>query len=563
MNEIPRNGQIQDTWHTLARADSSPHILPISNENPRTRSAGQWSMVQNNKLILFVLVMVIFFILVAGPLTGTAGATSNLAGPVGLDDFQISAFGPDGDPQYETMRPAVAANPAAKEFYVVWEGRAPGNASEIYGRRIDADTGLTIDTIDQPISAVGAPTYAARRPDVVFNPVDNEYLVVWYGDTAATGDDVIEVFGRRVDAATGQTVGDLIIISKVDAYPALSPKVTYNPEDHEYLVAWIGNSAADSAYEVYGRWLDATTGQLLAGSEARISEMGPDNNPDYLALGLDLVYNPVSDEYMVVWSGIHNYPATMAPGEVEVYGQRLRRDGTRFGPFNFRMSYLGETGDAAYTAGHPSIAYNYRDNMYLVVYSGEDNGGSLVDGEFEIWGSRIRPGPDFVQITHLRLSQIGGQGDAAWSAFDPSVTYDGNSNEFFIVWSADAPNILVPKVSDDFEIYGARMAPGQNTIPEAFFLSEMGFSFFDGIGRAFQPAVAYNEANRQHLTVWRGDEGLSPLVDDEYEIFGQLYLVAEGQQQPTPTPPPAPSPTPSPSPTPPSTYSNFLPYVSR
>lgn len=558
MNELMERQNLNNSWHMLVTVESTqPHNLLPPTQVPSEAGVRQPTG-HGGKFILSILFILGLVILLTGPLAGKAGAERTLAGPVGLDDFRISAFGPDGDPQYETMRPAVAANPAAGEFYVVWEGRAPGNASEIYGRRIDADTGQAIDLVDQPISAVGAPTYTARRPDVVFNPVNHEYLVVWYGDTAATGDDVIEVFGRRVDAATGQPVGDLLVISEADTYPALSPKVTYNPDDHEYLVAWIGNSAADSAYEVYARWLDATTGQKLGNGEVRVSEMGPDNISDYGALGLDLVYNPVSDEYLVVWSGVHNYPANMAPGEIEVYGQRLRRDGTRFGPFNFRMSTLGETGDAAYTAGHPAIAFNPRDNLYLVVYTGEDNGGGLVDGEFEIWGSRIRPGPDYVQITHLRLSQTGGQGDAAWSAFDPSVAYDGNSNEFFIVWSADAPN-LVPKVGDDFEIYGARLAPNQNTIPETFFLSEMGFSFFDGIGRAFQPAVAYNEANRQYLTVWRGDEGLSPLVDDEYEIFGQLYLVAEDQTQPTPTPPPVPSP----SPTPPATYINFLPYISR
>jgi hypothetical protein len=562
MNELFERKNQNISWHFLVTVESTQpsSLLPLKEGQPGTKN-GRW-MKRTGKLILGFIFSLGLLALVAGAMAGTARADAALSGPTGLDDFQISSFGPDGDTQYETMRPSVAANPAAKEFLVVWEGRAPGNASEIYGRRIDADTGLTIDTLDQPISAIGAPAYTARRPDVVFNPVNQEYLVVWYGDTPTTGDDVIEIFGQRLNAATGQPVGDRIAISEVDAYPALSPKVTYNADDHEFLVAWIGNSPADSAYEVYSRRLDATTGQVLVGGEIRISEMGPENDPDYLALGLDLVYNPIADEYLVAWSGVHNYPGTMAPGEIEVYGQRLRRDGARFGPFNFRMSYLGDTGDAAYTAGHPSIAFNHRDNQYLVVYTGEDDGGGLVEGEFEIWGSRIRPGPDYVQITHLRLSQTGGQGDSAWSALDPSVAYDGNSNEFFITWSADAPNNLVPKVGDDFEIYGARLAPDQNTIPEAFFLSEMGVDFFDGIGRAFQPAVAYNEANRQYLTVWRGDDGLSPLVDDEYEIFGQLYLVAEGQPQPTPTPPP-PSPTPSPSPTPAATYKNFLPYVSR
>lgn len=582
MNEIPQHGQLTNHSHVLHSPSAGRQPAPAAADAPLSRRLKRPERRNILRLLAGMASLLGLIAFFAGPLAGDVGAETNLAGPVGPDDFRISAFGPDGNPQFDTQRPIIAANPHAGQYIVVWEGRSPGNNSDIYARRIDTATGQALDAADIPISAVGPLPYVARRPDVVYNAHDKQYLVVWYGDTAGTGNDVIEVFGQRLDGETGLPIGERLVISQADAYPALAPKVTYNATHNEYLVAWIGTGPADSGYEVYARHLDAATGQKLGASEFRVSEMGPDNLNGYPALGVDLVFNPVSAEYLVVWSGIHSKPNNMALGEVEIYGQRLQPDGSRFGPLGFRMSYMGETGDADYIAGHPSVAFNSRDNQYLVVWTGEDNSGGLVDGEYEIWGGRIRPGPDYVQITNLRLSQTGGQGDTAWSALDPDVSYDSDSNEYLIVWSADAAN-PVPAVADDFEIYGARLAPDQNTIPEPFVLSEMGAAVEDPTGRANQPAVAFDKANKTYLVAWRGDEGQPPLVDEEYEIFGQLYMAAPAQPQPTPTPPPGSSPTPEPTPTPqpsptpeqsptpgasptaqaPSVWKHFVPHVSR
>ena len=43
------------------------------------------------------------------------------------------------------------------------------------------------------------------------------------------------------------------------------------------------------------------------------------------------------------------------------------------------------------------------------------------------------------------------------------------------------------------------------------------------------PAVAYNSTNNEYLVVWAGDDNTAPLVDDEFEIFGQrLNAVRRG-----------------------------------
>ena len=60
-----------------------------------------------------------------------------------------------------------------------------------------------------PISNMGPTedsTYDADDPDVAYNSNANEYLVVWSGDDnrGLLEEDEFEIFGQRIDAATGE-----------------------------------------------------------------------------------------------------------------------------------------------------------------------------------------------------------------------------------------------------------------------------------------------------------------------------------------------------------------------
>ena len=55
-----------------------------------------------------------------------------------------------------------------------------------------------------------------------------------------------------------------------------------------------------------------------------------------------------------------------------------------------RLSDMGPGGAPAYGAGNLAVTYTSIDNQYLVVWSGDDNTGGLVDGELEIFGQLMR-----------------------------------------------------------------------------------------------------------------------------------------------------------------------------
>ena len=128
---------------------------------------------------------------------------------------------------------------------------------------------------------VGDTTYQARTPAVAYNPDDDEYLVVWAGDTNQPpfGDGLWGIFGQRIDAATGDEVGpdDFAITGVIDGDPGsglFRPAVAYNPDQGEYLVTWTGNTGlcCGGDYEVYARRVSAAG--VPIGSAVQVSQTG-------------------------------------------------------------------------------------------------------------------------------------------------------------------------------------------------------------------------------------------------------------------------------------------------
>lgn len=329
---------------------------------------------------------------------------------LGADHFRISDLGPEGDSDYDADDPAIAYNPTTNEYLVVWTGDTDAgalvdNEDEVFGQRINAAGGI-VGANDFRISDMGPDgnaTYDAIAAAVAYNSAADEYLVVWYGDdnTAPLVDEELELFGQRINAATGAALGtnDFRITHAGpdgDAdYRVFSPSLAYNPDRNEYLVVWYGlddaaGLAADED-EIFGRRLDAT-GVPIGGDHFRISDAGPDGDSLYGAFYPDVAYAADAGEYLVVWQADDGFP--LGVNESEIFGQRLDgATGAETGEHNFRISDMGPDGSVEYTTTHPAVAYAGVSRQYLVIWEGDDDTGSLVDGEFEIFGQRlIRPG---------------------------------------------------------------------------------------------------------------------------------------------------------------------------
>ncbi len=457
---------------------------------------------------------------------------------IGSNDFRISDMGPDGDINYEARLPKVAYNAIANEYLVVWYGDdntalLVDDEYEIFGQRIDAVTGARIGS-NFRISDMGPDgntNFEAGQPDVVWNATANEYLVVWQGDdnTGMLVDNEFEIFGQRLDGATGAEIGtNDFRISDMGPdgntnFGAFRPVVAWNATDNEYLVVWTGDDntgmLVDGENEIFGQRLSAAGGELGA-NDFRISDMGPDGNTSYGAGDPAVAWNSTADEYLVTWSGDDD-TAPLVNNEFEIFGQRLNAAGAQIGSNDFRVSDMGPDGDTGYFAFNPAVAFNATADEYLVVWYGDDNTGTLVKFENEIFGQRLDGTGSELGANDFRISDLGPDGNTGYNAYDPVVVWNALANEYLVVWHGE--DNTVPLVAGEGEIFGQRLdAAGGETGTNDFRLSDMGPDGDAGFYAA-DAAVAWRAMTNEYLVVWYGDDDTGPLVDDEREIFGQLY----------------------------------------
>jgi hypothetical protein len=410
----------------------------------------------------------------AGRADQLAAATADKA-EIGADDFRISDNGPECDSGYETWKPSVAYNQKNDEYLVVWRGRddQPGmtpDGTEIFGQRIDAATGVEVGDNDFMISTMGGlgnpdPYYSARMPDVAYNPEANEYLVVWSGSHNSKGQlgREYEIFGQLLDGETVDPIGNAFLISDACGLGnyncmAWSPAVAYNTVDHEYMVVWTAD-----------------------------------------------------DE-----------DALLSYTEHEIFGQRLTSTGAEIGVNDFRISYMGGTGDPEYDAIEADITYNPDVNEFLVVWDGDDSTGSLVNGEFEIYCARV-PGSSGEPLPQMqsRISDMGGTGIPDYDGVSPAVAYNPTDKEYLVVWSGT--EYLIGSEIWGQRLYGANAAE----IGYDFAISKMAYY-------AAHPGIAYLPGESRYLVVWVGSDDSNGydevyLVEGEDEVFGQ-YLSGDGSE---------------------------------
>jgi hypothetical protein len=374
------------------------------------------------------------------------------------------------------------------------------------------------------VSSVG-PDRDASAPAVAYNPEDKEYLVVWgsNGLSGAQMRGVGEIFGRRVNAATGAGLGADFRISNMSDEgkdrSGFGPRVVYNQTAHEYLVVWHGQgtiSSADATFEIYGQRLSRTGTEV--GKDFRISnttDLGKIQGSFVRASAhADVVWNSTDNQYLVVWDAMGQ------PDEIirtEIYGQLLGAAGELSGK-NFRISNTNDQG-AEFNAMGPSLAYNNTNNQYLVAWTGPFKNKS----QNEVWaqgltaqGAQVGKGTGDFRISQVTTG-VGTDRDAS----SPQVVYNDASNEYLVVFQANA--VAGADNAEANEVFGQHLnaATLAEVGPNDFRISNTPGSFRN---RADSPRVAFDKQDKEYLVVWRGVR-----IDVPFEIFGQRLSVEGGE----------------------------------
>ncbi len=455
------------------------------------------------------------------------------------NDFRVSQVGVDGDAGRDAEGAGVAYNSQDDLYLVVWsDDRVSADELEIHGRLVDRATGTPFGS-DFRISSAGTDgdaTLDAVSPAAAYNSAANEFLVVWLADggTPVPLDGEFEIFGQRLDGATGAELGaDDFRISDVGpdgdtTSNPLAPSVAYNSTANEYLVVWSADDApttADDELEVFGQLLDGT-GAEIGVNDFRLSDMGSvDGDPAFDSAGVGVAYNVIRNEYLVVWTGDDD-SGLLADDELEIFGQLLDAAGNEIGANDFRVSDMGPDGDPSFDALEATAAHDPDNDNYFVAWNGNDD--TLGAGEVEIFGQLLDGTGATVGSNDFRVSSMGPDGDAAYAPNAPSAVNNSERGEFFVVWNAD--DDTAPQVDGEHEVFGQRVdaATGAEVGPDDVRLSDMGPDgnpFFDaGADAGQRPALAFSPGGDEYLVAWEGDDNSGALVDDEFEIFGQRVL---------------------------------------
>ncbi|HOZ37260.1 MAG TPA: hypothetical protein PLH64_00755 [Anaerolineaceae bacterium] len=249
------------------------------------------------------------------------------------------------------------------------------------------------------------------RPNIAYNSIHQEYLVVWENIWPGGEHDV---YAQRV-SSTGRLI-ETFFISDI-GNDQMNPTVAYDPEHDRYLVVFSydfwGNG---SDWDIYGRFIpwDGPDPALLAFS---ICDWGTSQGKPVVA------FSPVEDEFMVTWV---NYP----PGQpTYLSGRRVFSVGGFPPGDGFTIT------SGAYNRDHQDIAYDLAHNEYLVTWQVDSS-----DSGWDIWGIRLRA--DGVPLEGGDPPQVGEFVIAGWPDSEeiPAVAtcYPGTeARQYLVAWQSD------------------------------------------------------------------------------------------------------------------------------
>lgn len=331
-----------------------------------------------------------------------------MLGPDGVpagNAFRVSS-GSATDNEYE---PAVAWNPDADEYLVVWEdGRnLDSSGIDIFGRRFGSD-GKPLGG-DFLVSSTTA-DIDEGSPAVVWNASADQYLVIWEDgrNESTTG---VDIFGRRVGADGRPAGGDFRISSGDATDDETSPAIAWNPAQDQYLVVWEdGRNADTSGIGIFGRRIGAD-GVPVEG-DFRISSSTVINDK----VKPTLAWNGRAAEYFVVWEDGRN----LARRGIDIVGRRVGADGAPIGG-DFLVTSEAASGDE----GSPALAWSQTSGNYLMVWT--DSRNQATRG-VDIYGMVLAPDGTTVGV-EFRVSGNNATEDEG----APALIWD-SADQYVVVW---------------------------------------------------------------------------------------------------------------------------------
>lgn len=217
---------------------------------------------------------------------------------------------------------------------------------------VTALTGVASAQAVGPEIPIWVDTVPSYRPDVAFDIIHEQFLVVWYNQQ---GPSALDVYARRVNLDGSLSTWFSIVAGMGEKY--FNPVVAYNHLSQEYLVVWTHEFSATD-YDLWGS-LVAWNGSTVGTPFSINLEVDKQDFPA-------VAYNPNGDEYLVV------YGNTWAGGLRDIAAQRVDGDGSL-------LSWANISTSASADRYAPSVAFSPELDTYLIGYSRDSGGTAGID----------------------------------------------------------------------------------------------------------------------------------------------------------------------------------------
>jgi hypothetical protein len=391
----------------------------------------------------------------------------------GCSEGPVKLFAHNRDQQH----PRVAYNPIENSYLVVWEDNRTGNF-DIYGVIMPegcpypASAGI-IPIFEDSSTGSGQKNVDQTLPDVVYNPDQNKYFVIWHD--AETG-----VWGRRI-SSKGQLEGNPVkYFSHLPGGVYTNSIVTYDArEDAQYLLVSQKVDTRDGQSTIRLRRIQASDlKDLFSG------DLSPAANRQQLG---GVARNSLAGTNLTVW-------AELDPDETdfEVYAQGFDGEGARIGQ-EIPISI------APYDQVSPAIAFNQQCDAYLIVW--EDARNSDESSGSDIFRQSVPGIPTLPLPLQLPIRRTLTQTER-----NPDITARLTQMEYLVAWQAQNAGEAYSNIYAQRVDCAGMPLSGQNLVQVSNMNQEQ-----------LSPVVAYLAREEKYLIVWSGKTS-----DTGFDIFADL-----------------------------------------
>jgi len=328
---------------------------------------------------------------------------------------------------------------------------------------------------EQKVSKTWDPDAHRYRPQVAFNYIQNEYLVVWH-NTWANGDRY--VYARRLDIH-GKPIGNVFALTNI-LTDQVHPFVVYNGTDEVYFLVWMYDvSGNNTRYEIWGSIIPWN-----ATGYGGVFRIGYSTDPLLDMWYPSVAWNSLHNEYLVIWD---NYLDGKTNPQSIGY-RRVAADGTP-GTSGMITSGFGPI--------ESDLVYNAVNDQYLVVWARKYDD---IGNNRHIYGARLYWDAVIIETDRLIYGLCNDHRN-------PAVAVDSQRYALaFECWPSTWPTSLAYVMLFDFSL---------NNL-----FSDYEFSFnFD----LLNPDVAAKRDAGEYLFVWEEGKSYGQTIQGYRFRYPQVY----------------------------------------